>query len=189
MFASLGAHVIQADQISHDLMNPGQAVYEEVVRRFGKEVVDPDGKVSRAKLAEIVFDARNPRIQELNQIVHPAVIQRQDEWMASVGNIEAHGIAVVEAALLLEAGAKPHFDRVVVVTCRPEQRIERWARRTNVDEATARREVARRMKAQWPDEEKIKAADEQIDNSGTLAEAEKQARDVFHRLLEQARQT
>jgi dephospho-CoA kinase len=189
MFAALGAHVIQADQISHQLMLPGQPVYEQVVSHFGREILDPDGAINRAKLAEIVFDSSHPRILELNRIVHPAVVRRQDEWMEQAGKDDAHAIAVVEAALLLEAGAKSHFDRLVVVTCQPEQRIERWARRTGVDEPAARREVTRRMQAQWPDEEKIQAADEVIDNSGSPAETEKQARAVFDRLAEQARRS
>ncbi len=189
MFTRLGAHAVQADQIAHDLMLPGQPVYAEVVRCFGKQILDPDGRIDRARLAELAFHAGGgePRIQALNRIVHPPVVRRQDEWMEEVGTRDPHGIAVVEAALLLEAGAKPHFDRIVVVTCRPEQRIERWARRMNVDESTARHEVTRRMQAQWPDEEKIKAADYVIDNSGSLGEAEDQVREVFSSLARQAR--
>jgi dephospho-CoA kinase len=92
----------------------------------------------------------------------------------------------VEAALILEAGAATHFDCLVVVTCRPEQRIERWARRLHVDEDTARREVDRRMAAQWPDEQKIKAADYVIDNSGSLDETERQSRTLFVELKKRA---
>lgn len=181
--------MIQADHISHQLMRPGEAVYEQVAGHFGNEILDADGTINRSRLAEIVFDSGHPRIGELNRIVHPAVVQRQDEWMEQVGQKDAHAIAVVEAALLLEAGAQPHFDRLIVVRCRPEQRVQRWAQRTGVDEPTARREVTRRMQAQWPDEEKIKAADYVIDNSGSLAETEKQARAVFGRLVEQAGKT
>ena len=82
MFAALGAKVIQADPIAHDLMRPGQPVYEEVVRHFGREIVQPDGAINRAKLAELVF--AGGRVQELNKIVHPAVIQRQEQWMAEI---------------------------------------------------------------------------------------------------------
>ena len=168
MFAALGAQVIQADEISHQLMQPGEAVYREVVRHFGAGILNPDGSVNRARLAELAFGGPDQpsRVQELNQIVHPAVIRRQEEWMAEVGRRDPHAIAMVEAALILEAGMAKGFDRLVVVTCRPEQRIERWARRLKVDQETARREVTRRMAAQLPDEEKIKAADYVIDNSG-----------------------
>ncbi len=127
------------------------------------------------------------RIRELNEIVHPAVLRRQNEWMQEIGRSEPHGIAVVEAALLLEAGAGKDFDRLMVVTCRPEQRVERWSQRMGVDPETARAEVARRMASQWPDEEKIKAADYVIDNSGPLEETKQQVRQVYGQLEEQAR--
>ena len=87
-----------------------------------------------------------------------------------IGQRDPKAIAIVEAALILEAGAAKHFDRLLVVTCRPEQRAERWAARTKVSLEAARLEVARRMAAQLPDEEKIKAADYVIDNSGSLDE-------------------
>ena len=188
MFAAQGAHVIQADQISHQLMQPGQAVYQEVVHHFGAEILDPDGTVNRARLGELAFGGPNrpSRIQELNQIVHPAVVRRQEEWMTEVGRRDPHAIALVEAALILEAGMAGGFDRLVVVTCRPEQRIERWAQRLKVDQEAARREVARRMAAQIPDEEKIRAADYVIDNSGSLDETGRQVREIYAELKREA---
>ena len=191
MLAALGAHVIQADAIAHQLMLPGEPVYEEVLRHFSRTILDSDGKVNRSRLAEAAF-ATSPgggprRIQELNEIVHPAVLRRQNKWMQEIGRSEPYGIAVVEAALLLEAGAGKDFHRLMVVTCRPEQRIERWSQRRGVDPETARAEVARRMASQWPDEEKIKAADYVIDNSGPLEETKQQVRQVYGQLEEQAR--
>jgi dephospho-CoA kinase len=188
MFAALGVHVIQADEIAHQLMQPGQAVYQEVVSRFGSGILYPEGSVNRARLAELVFGASDKpsRVQELNQIVHPAVILRQEEWMAEVGRRDPHAIALVEAALILEAGMAKGFDRLVVVTCQPEQRIERWAQRLKVDQETARREVTRRMAAQMPDEEKIKAADYVIDNSGSLDETERQVKTMYAELEQEA---
>lgn len=184
MFAALGAHVIQADEIAHQLMQPGQAVYQEVVGRFGSGILHPDGSVNRARLAELAFGApdKPSRVQELNQIVHPAVIGRQEEWMAEVGHRDPHAIALVEAALILEAGMGKSFDRLVVVTCQPEQRIVRWAQRLKVDQETARREVTRRMAAQMPDQEKIKAADYVIDNSGSLDETARQVKTIYAEL-------
>jgi len=183
MFAALGAHVIQADEISHQLMQPGEAVYREVVAHFGAEILDPDGSVNRARLAELAFGSKPSRVQELNQIVHPAVIRREEEWMDEVRRHDPHAVAVVEAALILEAGMARGLDRLVVVTCRPEQRIERWARRLKVDDETARREVIRRMAAQLPDEEKIKAADYVVDNSGSLDETRRQVEEIYSKLL------
>ncbi len=183
MFAALGAHVIQADEISHQLMQPGEAVYREVVAHFGAEILEPDGSVNRARLAELAFGSKPSRVQELNQIVHPAVIRREEEWMDEVRRHDPHAVAVVEAALILEAGMARGLDRLVVVTCRPEQRIERWARRLKVDDETARREVIRRMAAQLPDEEKIKAADYVVDNSGSLDETRRQVEEIYSKLL------
>jgi dephospho-CoA kinase len=186
MFAALGAHIIQADEISHQLMQPGQAVYQEVVRHFGAGILSPDGSVNRARLAELAFSSQSSRVQELNQIVHPAVIRRQEEWMEQIGQRDPHAIALVEAALILEAGSAKSFDRLVVVTCRPEQRIERWAQRLRVDQETACREVERRMAAQLPDEEKIKAADYVIDNSGSLDETSGQVQNIYAELKKAA---
>lgn len=186
MFVALGAHLIQADAIAHQLMQPGEAVYREVVRHFGSGILNPDATVNRARLAEAAFGAsaenKSSRIEELNHIVHPAVISRQDEWMDEVGRKNPQAIAIVEAALILEAGASQRFDQLVVVTCHPEQRIQRWAARVGVDEETARREVARRMAAQLPDEDKIKAAQYVIDNSGSLDETRKQVAKVYAEL-------
>lgn len=183
MFVALGAHLIQADAIAHELMQPGEAVYREVLRHFGAGILNPDGTVNRARLAEAAFGPpgrKQPsRIEELNQIVHPAVVQEQEAWMAEVGERDPLAIAIVEAALILEAGLAKRFDCLVVVSCHPEQRIQRWAARVGVDEEAARREVTRRMAAQLPDEEKIKAADYVIDNSGSLDETQRQVRKVY----------
>jgi dephospho-CoA kinase len=189
MFVALGAHLIQADAIAHELMQPGEVVYQEVVRQFGEGILNPDGSVNRARLAEAAFGSPpgdQSRIQELNAIVHPAVIRRQEHWMAEVGRKDPRAIAIVEAALILEAGSAKSFDRLVVVTCHPEQRIERWAARVGVDEETARQEVARRMAAQFPDEEKIKAADYVIDNSGSLDETQRRVGQVYGELKREA---
>ncbi len=188
MFAACGVHVIQADEIAHQLMQPGEAVYQEVVAHFGSGILNPDGSVNRARLAELAFGGPDQpsRVEELNQIVHPAVIRRQEEWMAEVGRRDPHAIAMVEAALILEASMAKGFDRLIVVTCRPEQRIERWARRLKVDPETARREVTRRMAAQLPDEEKIKAADYVVDNSGSLDETARQVKEDLRRVEKEA---
>jgi dephospho-CoA kinase len=161
MFARRGAHLIQADTVAHELMQPGQPVYEEVVRRFGPGILEPDGRINRPRLAEAAFGTTSgvpPRVQELNAIVHPAVVERENQWMEGIGRCHPEAIAIVEAALILEAGVADRFDRLIVVTCRPEQRISRFARRLGLSEEAARAEVSRRMAAQIPDEEKIKAA-------------------------------
>ncbi|MBA3914701.1 MAG: dephospho-CoA kinase [Acidobacteriales bacterium] len=193
IFVSLGAHLIQADQIAHDLMRPGEEVYRRVVEAFGRGILQADGSIDRPRLADAAFrgtlsedqeprtgvSAPQTRVKELNAIVHPAVIKRQEEWFEEVRRQDANAIAIVEAALILEAGSADRFDKIVVVTCRPEQRIERWARRFGISEEAARDEVTRRMAAQLPDEEKIKVADYVIDNSGGLEETKREAERVW----------
>lgn len=190
MFVKLGAHLIQSDDVAHRLLEPGQTVYDEVVRRFGNAILNPDGTISRPKLAEAAFGsaaersgtAAAPRVQELNAIVHPAVIAHENKWMEEIGARDPEAIAIVEAALILEASAAGRFDYLIVVTCHPEQRIERVARRLGISEEAARGEVVRRMAAQMPDEEKIEAADFVIDNSGPLESTELQVRKIFSTL-------
>ena len=189
MFVGLGARLVQADRIAHSLMQPGEAVYNEVVRHFGRSILNPDCSVNRSKLAEAAFGPteategkRNSRIDELNRIVHPAVIRSQEEWMHAVGLQNPHGVAIVEAALLLEAGAAKSFDRMVVVTCNAEQRAERFAARQKIDLESARKEVARRMAAQLPDGEKIKAADYVVDNSESLERTRAQVKAIWEKL-------
>jgi dephospho-CoA kinase len=193
MFGTLGVHLIQADHIAHELMQPGQAVYDEVVRHFGTAILNSDGSVNRPKLAEVAFgrpeQGGSPRVSELNRIVHPAVIRRQEEWIEEVGRHDPRAIAMVEAALIIEADAAERFHRLIVVTCSEEQRVQRFAQRLKLDPERARREVERRMAAQLPDSGKIKKADYVIDNSGSLDATETQVRQVHALLKEEAEKT
>ena len=190
MFVSLGAHLARADDIAHQLMLPGQPVYNEVVRHFGSSILHADGSVDRSRLAEAAFskaaDSATSRIEELNRIVHPAVIRRQDEWMEEMGRQDPHAVAIVEAALILEAGAAKRFDRLIVVTCSDDQRIARFAARQNLDREAARKEVSRRMAAQLSEQEKIKAADYVIDNSVSLDRTQDQVRQLWEKLRSEA---
>jgi dephospho-CoA kinase len=191
MFVTLGAHLVQADRIAHQLMQPGRPVYDEVVRHFGREILDPNGGVNRAKLAEAAFGAGTAgggrsRIEELNRIVHPAVIRSQEEWMEEIGRQDPRAVAMVEAALILEAHSAERFDRLIVVTCGEAQRAARFAARQNIDLETARKEVSRRMAAQIADGEKIKSADYVIDNSDSLEHTQEQVRKVWQTLSDEA---
>ena len=153
-----------------------------MVCRFGREILNADGSINRSRLAEAAFGSASPRVKELNEIVHPAVIDYENKWMEEIGRRDPSAIAIVEAALILESGAADSFDYLIVVTCRPEQRVARFAQRMAISEDAARAEVARRMAAQISDEEKIKAADFAIDNSGSLDATEQQVQCVFAEL-------
>jgi dephospho-CoA kinase len=196
MFVALGACLVQADRIAHDLMLPGQPVYNQVVRHFGGSILNPDLSVNRAKLADAAFGSAcgsktssggSSRVEELNRIVHPAVIRSQEEWMEEMGQQDPHAVAIVEAALIIEAGAAKRFDRMLVVTCGDEQRIARFAARHKLALDAARKEVERRMAAQLPEAEKIKAADYVIDNSGSIDKTREQVRHAWKDLRSAAK--
>jgi dephospho-CoA kinase len=186
MFADLGANITDADAIAHELYRPGQGVLKELVRHFGPEILKPDGELDRARLATLVFDGG--RVEELNKIVHPAVIRQQQQWMLSLGEKDPHAIAIVEAALILEAGVKDHFDRIIVVTCTLGQKVARFAQRTGMSGEAARAEVERRTKAQMPDEEKARHADFVIDNFGSVEETRQQVQRIYSELKVLAKQ-
>ena len=180
MFARRGVHVLSADRLAHELMFPGKPVYYEVVQTFGPGVVGPGGEIDRGLLANAAFGGG--RIEELNRIVHPAVIKAQDEWMDEIGRREPNAIVMIEAALIIEAGAASHFDKLVVIVCSPYTRVARLAERMHTNPESARAEVERRMKFQLPDEKKVEAADYVIRNDGTLDEAEQQVEQVWGEL-------
>ena len=180
MFADLGANITDADTIAHELYRPGQEVLQELVKHFGPEILKADGELDRAKLATLVFDGG--RVEELNKIVHPAVIRQQEQWMRALGEKDPYAVAIVEAALILEAGVKDHFDRIMVVTCKPGQKVARFAQRTGMGADAARADVERRNKAQISDEEKARRADFVIDNSGSVEETRHQVQRIYSEL-------
>jgi dephospho-CoA kinase len=189
MLAALGAHFAQADSMARELMQPGQKVYDDVVRSFGREILSADGTIDRKKLADAAFGTpENPKVRahELNAIVHPAVGQAQQRWMMDLGKSDSETVAVVEAALILEAGLEKQFDRILVVTCPFETRVRRWMLRNQGDDPSARRELERRLAAQWPEERKVAAADYIIDNSGSEGETETKVRELYSHLKSEA---
>ena len=180
-----GAHVAYADLIAKEMIRPGGAAYHEVVERFGPDILDPSGEINRVRLAAKAFGTPS-RVEELNHIIHPAVVARQNEWMAEVARKDPHGVAVVEAALIYEAGAEKDFDKIVVVTCRPEQKAERFANRSLMSLDKARIEAEQRSRAQISDEEKASRADYVIDNSGDISETEAQVERIWQELKKRA---
>jgi len=187
MFASRGAYLMHADKVAHELMEPGQPTYQEVVRQFGDSIVNSDRTINRPMLAALAFEGE--RIKDLNAIVHPGVTERMQVWFKEMSDFDPKGILVFEAALVLEAGMGKYFDKLVVVTSNREQKLERFAQRVlgtgvcNKDELEkALREAERRLGAQLSESEKIAAADYVIDNSGSLAETERQVNKIFKEL-------
>jgi dephospho-CoA kinase len=187
MMSELGCHIINADKMAHALIAPGEPAYDEVVRQFGTNVLAPDGSIDRARLASIVFGDRN-KLASLNAIVHPTVLREIDREFDQLAAKDPHGVAVVEAALLIEAGYHDKLDRLVLVTCTPEQQLDRLTN-TAFGRAMSREQAEKRIAAQMPPEEKRKmAADKimEIDSSGSLDDTKRQVRMLVDRLKQTA---
>jgi dephospho-CoA kinase len=164
LLSECGAQTLSADGLAHRLMEPGEAVYKAVVEHFGREILNLDGSICRPKLAALAFAGR---IEELNALVHPAVLESQEKWFSGAAAADPHAVCVVEAALLLEASGQKGLDKLIAVTCGDEEeRIRRFAGRTGTAMDSARAEVSRRLAAQMPEAEKAKLADYVIDNTG-----------------------
>lgn len=168
--------VLDADPLGHELLEPGQAAYEETVAAFGREVLDAGGKVSRAKLGGIIFADAQKRAR-LNQILHPRILDILQKWFAALDEPEGPEFAVVEAALIVEAGYNRNLDRLIVCWCRPEQQLERLTLR-----GLSMEEVQQRIGAQMPPDEKRKLADEAIDCSGSIEETQQQVNRAVEKL-------
>jgi dephospho-CoA kinase len=175
-----GLSVLNADLLAHRLMEPGQPAYDDVVREFGREVLQADSTVDRKKLGDIVF--RDPTKRErLNQIVHPRVIAAREEQLKQMQAEDPRGIAIVEAALLIENGYYKKLDRLIVCSCRPEQQMERLQARGLTEE-----EARQRLNSQLPLEEKLRLADDVLDCSGTLEDTLRQTDVLVERLRQLA---
>jgi dephospho-CoA kinase len=168
--------VLDADLLGHELLEPGQAAYEETVAAFGREVLDANGKVNRAKLGGIIFADAQKRAR-LNQILHPRILDILQKWFAALDEPEGPEFAVVEAALIVEAGYNRNLDKLIVCWCRPDQQLERLTLR-----GLSMQEVQQRIGAQMPPDEKRKLADEAIDCSGSLEETQQQVNRAVEKL-------
>lgn len=172
--ANLGCHLLQADQLGHEVLLPDGEAYAAVVQEFGPGILGDDRRIDRRALAAMVFGNAD-RLARLNGFVHPPVQQREERWLAEVAAADPHGIAVVEAAILIETGSYRRFDKLLVVACDEKQQVERSMKRDGI----AREEVLARLNRQMPLEEKRKYADFVIDTSGTKEETLCQARAVY----------
>jgi dephospho-CoA kinase len=194
----LGAEVIEADELGRALMEPGQEVYSEIVRAFGPEVVSPDGRLNRARLAELAFGGG--RLDELNAIVHPAVIAAQRRWVDSVFARDTAAVAVIESALIFEverdtrargeketvlADWRRRIDRVIVVTAPDELKIARYADRicpSGEGREAVEADARRRLAHQIPDAEKAARADYVLENAGDPSALRAQVAELWQRL-------
>ncbi|HET9528027.1 MAG TPA: dephospho-CoA kinase [Pyrinomonadaceae bacterium] len=180
VLAELGCRVLDADQTAREVVMPGAAGLAAVVREFGEEVLAPDGTLDRAHMASIVFADEQKRLR-LNQILHPFIIARQDEILREWEREDRNGIAIVDAALMIESGGYKRFDKLIVVHCRPEVQLERLMLRDKVTLAEAQRRIA----SQMPQEEKQRYADYLIDTSDGFEPARQRTIEVYKELCKQ----
>jgi dephospho-CoA kinase len=177
MFADLGCHVLDADAITRDLFKPGDPVQRLVAAAFGPAVVGPDGGIDRKVLGELVFNDEELR-RKLNGIVHPAIGQRQREFLDAAEASDPNGIGIVEAALMVEAGTWRNYDKLIVVTAAPEIQFNRLRERSGLSDD----QIGARIASQMPLAEKARFADYLIDNSGSTEETAHRVREIHDRL-------
>ncbi len=180
-FEKLGVYGVDADRIAHDVIHPGGPGYTEVVETFGNEILDDDGTIDRSRLGKIVFGDDSKR-QELNRIVHPRVFAEEERILRSLEDELSTlrpRIAMVGAALMIEAGSHRKYDVLLVVYCRREIQLRRLMTRDGIGEADALRRIA----SQMPLLEKVRYADFVIDNSSRLSDTRRQIHHTFLELM------
>jgi dephospho-CoA kinase len=175
----LGCRVLDADETAREVVEPGSPGLREVEEKFGERVIKDDGTLDRAALGALVF-ADAAKRAALNSILHPYIIARQDERLREWEALDPDGIAIVDAALMIESGGYKRFDKLIVVHCRPDVQLERLMARDKLP----REEAARRIASQMPQEEKKKFADYLIDTSDGFEAARRNAVYVYGKLRE-----
>ncbi len=201
LLRSLGAQVVEADALGRTLMEPGQPVFAAIIEHFGAEVIGSDGRLNRAVLADLAF--RGGRLQELNTIVHPPVIEAQGRWMDGVFARDPSAVAVIESALIFEvvrdarargekdgvlADWRRRIDRIIVVTAPDELKILRYAARTQASSGggtsleAIKADARNRLAHQVSDAEKTAQADYVLDNSGDIGSLRAQVEMLWPKL-------
>jgi dephospho-CoA kinase len=182
MLASHGATVLSSDEMGRAMMQPGHRIFAQIVQRFGATILNADGTLNRLELARLAFDLKNPRIEELNAIIHPAVIAEQAEKIAKLARSQPHAIVVVESALIFSTKHTPEgswsarFDCIVLVTASDDTKINRFIDRVSqgrklTPEESARLEADARQRLALQRVNDLHPKDSRvISNDGTLAE-------------------
>ncbi len=177
VFRELGAFVLDADETAREVVAKDTIGLTKIVENFGENVLQPNGALDRAKLGDIVFADESKR-QLLNSIVHPLVVEAQNEWLSNREIEDAARIAIVDAALMIESGGYKRFDKLIVVWCETAIQLQRLVARDGLSDEDAKR----RIEAQMPQEEKKRYADFLIDTTNGFEKARNQTIEVFKRL-------
>jgi dephospho-CoA kinase len=179
-----GAYIIDADQIARELVQPHKPAWNELIRAFGKEILQEDGSIHRKKLADQVFaDPKKRKL--LNQILHPRIKEEMDRRTKEIGQKDPEAIVVIDAPLIVELGDHREMDKLIVVASTQTQQIERLKERDGIGPE----EALRILSSQMPVEEKVNLADFVIRNEGSFEETKKRAKEVFKELRKVVLQT
>lgn len=176
MFQRLGATVIDADQVAHELVEPGQPLFEAVASTFGREVVGADGRIDRMRLGAIVFADPEARIR-LEALLHPAIIEECERRIRQAG-VSGAAACLVDAALLIESGWHIRFDAVILVEASEAVQLDRLVGSRGL----SRDEAMQRIRSQMPQHEKRRHAHYVIENDGPLEETARQVKAVWEQL-------
>ena len=177
VLAELGCHVLDADRTAREVVAAGSEGLLAVAEAFGQEVISAEGTLDRARLGEIIFGDEVKR-NLLNSILHPLIIAAQDEQLRRWETADPQGIAVIDAALMIESGGYKRFDKLIVAHCQPEVQLARLMARNNL----SREEALRRIASQMPQEEKMRYADYLIDTSDGFEAARLRTEEVYRAL-------
>lgn len=170
----MGCHLLKADELGHKALLRGGGAYEAVAGRFGAGILDSVGEIDRKALGAVVFEDPE-KLALLNAIIHPVVIRAEEDWFEAVSKQDPEGIAVVEAAILIETGSYKRFDRIILTVCTREQQIERAMKRDRL----TREQVESRLMRQMSLDEKRRYADYVVDTSGDRLETLAETRRVY----------
>lgn len=198
MFAAHGAHILSADEIGRALMQPGNAVFDEVVSVFGTSIVTSAGIIDRLALACAAF--RDGRIEELNRIVHPAVIAEEEHRANQIFAVNADAVVIVESALIFEAsqgenipGWRNRFDKLILLIAPERVKLDRFIARvtdgrkiSESERAVLEADGRSRIAAQIPDQLKIPLCDYVIENAGSIQDIESQVTRIWSELKQQS---
>jgi dephospho-CoA kinase len=179
VFEELGCFVLDADQTAREVVRPGTKGLRLIVKNFGEEILQKNGELDRVKLGNIVFNNEAKR-QLLNSIVHPLVFEAQNNWLAESEKKQPGGIAIVDAALMIESGGYKRFEKLIVVWCDSVIQLKRLMLRNNLSEQDA----LQRINIQMPQTEKKAFADYLIDTTEGFEATKKQTTGIFKKLKE-----
>ena len=177
-FKKWGAYIFDADKEAKNIIDTNDAAQKEIIAEFNTNILNIENKIDKKKLARVAFQDENHQLR-LNSIMHPYVFQEIDKQFDNVSSANKHKIFIVDAALIYESGADTHMDFVIVITSLLRFRAERAMGRGNM----TREDFMKRVDLQWPDDDKAQLADFIIPNNSSVEDLEKDAREIFDKLI------